>query len=215
MECFMAHLWERALRCHGDLRKIINKTRKIHITQFRALKRKSKQYIKHDGKSMQWNKWDFDFNIFLILHTHPGLSYYQCCCFGELLGSWGFLSVWGVCSLCLLCRHWSGKKMDVPRGPCHRKHTTKSAWLQTCSSPSHLVDLSAIPKANTSCFMPKIRTGKQTSTIIYTGPWNQWFPDLSSLIWTRASPVTMGGMENSESKHVSAHVNPIILNSFK
>ncbi|KAK2876961.1 hypothetical protein Q8A67_021057 [Cirrhinus molitorella] len=62
---------------------------------------------------------------------------------------------------------------------------------------------SAIPKANSSCIMPKIRTGKQTSAIIQTSPWKRAFPDLSALIWSRASPVTMGGMENRAKVNMS------------
>lgn len=105
------NLRERALRCHGDLHKIIKKTRKIHITQLRALECKSNQYVEHDGKSMQRNKWDFDFSIFLILHTHPGLSYYQCCCFGERLDLGGSCLYGGfVLSVCFavtgVARRW-------------------------------------------------------------------------------------------------------------
>lgn len=107
----MANLRERALRCHGDLHKIIKKTRKTHITQLRALECKSNQYAEHDGKSMQWNKWDFDFSIFLIHHTHPGMSYYQCCCFGERLDLGGSCLYGGfVLSVCFavtgVARRW-------------------------------------------------------------------------------------------------------------
>lgn len=70
---------------------------------------------------------------FFIFHTYYGSSSYHCCCFGE--------TVWGACSLCLLCRHWSGKKMDGSSRPHHRARTTKSAWLQTCSPLSHLIDV--------------------------------------------------------------------------
>ncbi len=106
--------------------KIINKKRKIHIIYFRTLnskswsllqwitqrKRTSSKCTEHDGKSTQWNKWEFDFNVFTPL-THPGSSYYQCRCFGERLdpgGSWLYGGL--VLTVCFavtgVARRWMG-----------------------------------------------------------------------------------------------------------